>query len=88
MTTENDVSDAMVDAAMSEYRESDLDGRALVRRMLEAALRERVLPPGSSADVWDEGYDAGHQDARAVQPTYPKETLNPYRVIPTESGND
>lgn len=30
-------------------------------------------------DVWDEGYDAGHRDARAVQATYPERTTNPYR---------
>jgi hypothetical protein len=38
-------------------------------------------PPGESvaqADVWQEGYDAGHEDARAVQPTWPDPTLNPY----------
>lgn len=31
------------------------------------------------ADAWDEGYDAGDRDARAVQATYPAATANPYR---------
>ena len=31
------------------------------------------------AEAWDEGYHAGHEDARAVQPTYPDPTPNPYR---------
>lgn len=46
--------------------------------VLEAAL----------AAAWDEGYDAGHRDARAVQPTYPDTTPNPYRVIPLAGGRD
>ena len=29
--------------------------------------------------AWDEGYHAGHEDARAVQPTYPDPTPSPYR---------
>ena len=35
------------------------------------------------AEVWDDGYDAGHTDARAVQPTYPEPTCNPYRARTT-----
>lgn len=31
------------------------------------------------AEAWEDGYDAGHADARAVQPTYPNPTPNPYR---------
>lgn len=31
------------------------------------------------ADAWYDGYQAGHEDARAVQPTYPDPTPNPYR---------
>lgn len=31
------------------------------------------------ADAWDAGYEAGHEDARAVQATYPQSTPNPYR---------
>lgn len=37
------------------------------------------LTPEKLADAWDEGYHAGHEDARAVQPTYPDPTPNPYR---------
>ena len=32
------------------------------------------------ADAWDEGYVAGHEDARSVQPSYPDQTANPYRT--------
>lgn len=39
------------------------------------------------AEAWDEGHHAGHEDARAVQPTYPDLTPNPYRTsTPTERG--
>lgn len=33
------------------------------------------------ADAWDEGYYAGHRDARAVQETYPEPTPNPYYLV-------
>jgi hypothetical protein len=36
------------------------------------------LLAATRAEAWDEGYDAGHEDARAVQPTYPEPTRNPY----------
>ena len=48
-------------------------------------MRERVADtlaavlPDLLAEAWDEGYHAGHEDARAVQPTYPDPTPNPYR---------
>lgn len=42
---------------------------------LQAVMIAEIL----AADAWDEGYDAGHQDARAVQATYPEQTRNPYR---------
>lgn len=29
--------------------------------------------------VWDEGFDAGHETARAVNPEYPEPTRNPFR---------
>ena len=31
------------------------------------------------AAAWDEGHHAGHEEARAVHPTYPDPTPNPYR---------
>ena len=31
------------------------------------------------AEAWDEGHHAGHEEARAVHPTYPDPTPNPYR---------
>ena len=31
------------------------------------------------ADAWGEGHHAGHEEARAVHPTYPDPTPNPYR---------
>lgn len=39
--------------------------------------------PDLLAEAWDEGYQAGHEDARAVQPTYPEPTPNPYRTEET-----
>lgn len=46
-------------------------------------INDRATEPhGSSraslAEAWAEGYEAGDQDARHVQPTYPYSTLNPY----------
>ena len=32
------------------------------------------------AAAWDEGHQAGHEDARAVQSPYPEPTPNPYRT--------
>lgn len=34
----------------------------------------------AKAEAWDDGYCAGHVDARAVQPSYPEPTNNPYRA--------
>ena len=39
-----------------------------------------VVTPAELAAAWDEGHDAGHEDARAVQSTYPEPTPNPYRA--------
>lgn len=52
---------------------SIVEHEALAAQALAAVLPELL------ADVWDEGYHAGHEDARAVQPTYPDPTPNPYR---------
>ena len=32
------------------------------------------------AEAWDEGFDAGHQAARAVNPEWPEQSTNPYRI--------
>lgn len=29
--------------------------------------------------VWDQGFDAGHETARAVNPEYPEPTRNPFQ---------
>ena len=46
-------------------------------RLIVADLLARVKRE-AAAEGWDEGYDAGHTDARAVQATYPEPTANPY----------
>ena len=43
--------------------------------LLAAAAERDAL-----AAAWDEGHQAGHEDARAVQSTYPEPTPNPYRA--------
>ena len=43
--------------------------------LLDAAAERDEL-----AAAWDEGHQAGHEDARAVQSTYPEPTPNPYRA--------
>ena len=39
------------------------------------------------ASAWDEGFDAGHQAARAVNPEWPTMPANPYRTADQE-GHD
>ena len=48
---------------------------ATVLALLDAAAERDAL-----AAAWDEGHQAGHEDARAVQSTYPEPTPNPYRA--------
>jgi len=53
---------------------------AMFRDYAQTAL-SAVLPGiirQAKAEGWDEGYTAGHEDARAVQPTYPQPTHNPH----------
>ena len=45
-------------------------------KALNDVLPREVLR--QKAEAWDEGHHAGHEDARAVQPTYPDPTPNPY----------
>ncbi len=40
--------------------------------------KDTILPELLAA-AWDEGHHAGHEEARAVHPTYPDPTPNPYR---------
>jgi hypothetical protein len=51
----------------------------LVNALVEDAMHpiEKVL--AEQVETWEDGYNAGHEDARAVQPTYPEPTRNPYR---------
>ncbi|HLR86243.1 MAG TPA: hypothetical protein VK059_14910 [Nocardioidaceae bacterium] len=50
-------------------------------------MSRRPLSVGEMlAAAWDAGYDAGHEDARAVQATYPEPTRNPYLM--TEGDYD
>ena len=46
-------------------------------RTLTDTIAAEVLR--QKADAWDEGHHAGHEEARAVHPTYPDPTPNPYR---------
>lgn len=54
-----------------------LEGQA--RASLSAVLPDIIQQ--AKEEAWDEGYIAGHEDARSVQPTYPQPTLNPYADI-------
>ena len=44
------------------------------------ALLDAAAERDELAGAWDEGHQAGHEDARAVQSTYPEPTPNPYRA--------
>ena len=44
------------------------------------ALLDAAAERDELAAAWDEGHQAGHEDARAVQSTYPEPTPNPYRT--------
>ena len=54
-----------------------------IRRMSTAEAVHMTLAavlPDLLAAAWDEGHEAGWEDARAVQSTYPEPTPNPYRA--------
>ena len=44
------------------------------------ALLDAAAERDELAAAWDDGHQAGHEDARAVQSTYPEPTPNPYRA--------
>ena len=52
---------------------SDLERAQVASEWLAALLAE------ARAEAWDEGYEAGHATARAVNTEYPEEPTNPYR---------
>lgn len=56
--------------------------RGELRTILDAlsALLDAAAERDALAAAWDEGHQAGHEDARAVQSTYPEPTPNPYRA--------
>ena len=67
----------------SEFRETfrGPDAR-LIAAAVNAlpALLDAAAERDALAAAWDEGHQAGHKDARAVQSTYPEPTPNPYRA--------
>ena len=63
----------------------DSDFAVLARVLIAAvnalpALLDAAAERDELAAAWDEGHQAGHEDARAVQSTYPEPTPNPYRA--------
>jgi len=78
---------------------TDTDGEMSLRVLSGKRLAERILAdPGpllealaeagvlrDQADAWDDGFDAGHQAARAVNPEWPGVPSNPYRPGTEES---
>jgi hypothetical protein len=50
-------------------------------------IRRAEAAEARMAEVWAEGYEAGHEDARAVQATYPDPTPNPYRAAARGEGD-
>ena len=61
----------------SGYHSITLIGAAVnaLPALLDAAAERDRL-----AEAWDDGHQAGHEDARAVQSPYPEPTPNPYRT--------
>ena len=48
-------------------------------------MSRRPLSVGEMlAGAWDAGYQSGHEDARAVQATWPEPTRNPYLMVAEE----
>ena len=80
------LSDAMLVTAAVNALPALLDAATELAHMTEARdnARARVAELESERDAmaaaWDEGHEAGHEDARAVQSTYPEPTPNPYRT--------
>ena len=58
------------------HRLRQLDATGATRPWIAGTESER----DAMAAAWDEGHEAGHEDARAVQSTYPEPTPNPYRA--------
>ena len=44
--------------------------------LIREVVAERIQQ--AKAEAWDEGFDAGHETARFVQPGYPATPANPY----------
>lgn len=76
MSTEREQVEALARVITGAMR-NGLWALSTPRDFAEAIVKSTLLPE-VKAEAWDEGYDAGHQDARAVQQTYPSPTANPY----------
>ena len=60
---------------------AERDGKFIVAAVNALpALLDAAAERDTLAAAWDEGHQAGHEDARAVQSTYPEPTPNPYRA--------
>ena len=70
------------EVATGDYEKWCGMGIALAAAAVNAlpALLDAAAERDELAAAWDEGHQAGHKDARAVQSTYPEPTPNPYRA--------
>lgn len=66
-----------------EDAEAEQERLTAALRLAQARAADAAVLPDLLAEAWDEGHHAGHEDARAVQATYPEPTPNPYRTEET-----
>lgn len=74
---------ALLDKRMVEPESVDyyIIGDRSAHEVIEAVLSAVAadLRAEGAAEAWDEGFGAGHEAARCVQPEYPDSPTNPYR---------
>lgn len=71
------VADALAPYTLSGVTPGD-ERISVILTALAPKVEARVRQ--AQAEAWDEGRDAGHLMARALNPEWPEQTPNPYRV--------
>lgn len=63
---------------------ADTDGHNSIRGKGADAILDALAKhiAAREAQAWEEGFEAGHQSARAVNPEFPRQPRNPYRSEP------
>lgn len=68
-----------LDQALDEIDRLRAQNARIAATICRVALSLDAAVNIAAAEAWDEGFDAGHQTARLVNPEYPDNPANPYR---------